>query len=385
MRPRRSNLSTNSVLSRDRRERFRKLNSIGVTPFLPLWGSLRPVAGFSPRQMITVLATLCILAASALAGPECASCHREEARSQPATDMAWALMPANENKVLQAHPKLTVSRGGYTYTVETRDGHSTYTVTDGRDTISQPIRWAFGIRSQTWVFEYGGKFYESLVSYYAPIDGLDITMGDLSIQPHTLLEAFGRELSDFETRSCFNCHATRAVDQEKLHLDTLVAGVQCERCHIGAARHAQDISQGKANSVPPKLAALTPEETSNFCGQCHRTWERVVRDHLRGPINVRFQPYRLSNSKCYDGGDTRMSCTACHDPHHQVTRGAGAYDAKCQACHSPASGSAAVKACPVATSKCTECHMPKIELPGGHMIFTDHQIRIVRAGDPYPN
>jgi hypothetical protein len=29
--------------------------------------------------------------------------------------------------------------------------------------------------------------------------------------------------------------------------------------------------------------------------------------------------------------------------------------------------------------------MPKIELPGAHAGFTDHQIRIVRAGEAYPN
>jgi hypothetical protein len=29
--------------------------------------------------------------------------------------------------------------------------------------------------------------------------------------------------------------------------------------------------------------------------------------------------------------------------------------------------------------------MPKIELPGSHAGFTEHQIRIARAGDPYPN
>jgi hypothetical protein len=29
--------------------------------------------------------------------------------------------------------------------------------------------------------------------------------------------------------------------------------------------------------------------------------------------------------------------------------------------------------------------MPKMELPGSHALFTDHQIRIVKAGEPYPN
>jgi formate-dependent nitrite reductase cytochrome c552 subunit len=141
------------------------------------------------------------------------------------------------------------------------------------------------------------------------------------------------------------------------------------------------------DSVPPKLGRLSPEEISNFCGQCHRTWERVVRDRLRGEINVRFQPYRLANSKCYDGGDRRMSCIACHDPHRDIVRSAAGYDSKCLACHSGAAGvSAGAKSCRAAkTNGCANCHMPKIELPGGHMVFTDHQIRVVRAGEPYPN
>jgi hypothetical protein len=29
--------------------------------------------------------------------------------------------------------------------------------------------------------------------------------------------------------------------------------------------------------------------------------------------------------------------------------------------------------------------MPKVELRGGHMIFTDYQIRVVRPGESYPN
>jgi len=41
-------------------------------------------------------------------------------------------------------------------------------------------------------------------------------------------------------------------------------------------------------------------------------------------------------------------------------------------------------ACPVGTTKCTSCHMPKIELPDFHHEFTDHRIRTVRKGDPFP-
>jgi hypothetical protein len=29
--------------------------------------------------------------------------------------------------------------------------------------------------------------------------------------------------------------------------------------------------------------------------------------------------------------------------------------------------------------------MPKIEIPGSHFQFTDHRIRVVKAGEPFPN
>lgn len=340
------------------------------------------------RLRVRIIAAGLLLAGTLAAAPQCQSCHNTQGRSQPGTDMAWALAPPGSNRVLEANPALTIQKGVYRYLIETANGQSQYSVTDGKDKITVPIRWAFGLHSQTWVFEYRGRFYESLVSYFAKIKGLDTTIGDNSIHPQTLLEAFGRELTEFETKSCFGCHATHAFEGNRLQLDSLTAGVQCERCHTGAESHLQSITQGKAVSVPQKLGQLTPEEMSNFCGQCHRTWDRVVRDRLFGEINVRFQPYRLSNSKCYDGGDRRMSCIACHDPHRDVVRGAESYDAKCQACHSAGatvSGAAKPKTCHVATSGCANCHMPKIELPGGHMVFTDHQIRVVRPGESYPN
>jgi hypothetical protein len=31
------------------------------------------------------------------------------------------------------------------------------------------------------------------------------------------------------------------------------------------------------------------------------------------------------------------------------------------------------------------CHMPKVKLPNGLMTFTDHEIRIVKPGAPFPN
>ena len=305
--------------------------------------------------------------------------------------MGRAVELPGANPTLQAHPKMTFRRGPYSYTVETAGDKSTYTVTDGTRTISLPIQWSFGTGGQTWVLERQGKFYDSLVSFYPAIEGLDITMGEERVTPQSLEEAVGRELRHGETRACFGCHATNAVRARKVDLGSMEPGVTCQHCHEGTNVHLVDALQGDFGSVPPKLGKLSSEDISSFCGQCHRTWETVIRSHFEGEINVRFQPYRLANSKCFNGADARISCLACHDPHQDVVREDSSYDRKCLACHEISVAQARVASlarahpCPVAKVNCVSCHMPKVSLPGGHMAFTDHQIRIVRSGEPYPN
>lgn len=314
----------------------------------------------------------------------CASCHRSQALSQPDTQMGRAMQVPGNNPELAAHPKLTYSLGGYTYTVETRNGQSQYIVSDGTHSISLPILWSMGAEAQTWVLERDGHMYESLVSYYPTLNGLFTTVGDEKLQPKTLEEAIGRPLSVEDETTCFGCHSTGAVHDHKLDLAALTPGLTCEHCHTGAIAHLDSALKGGKSIDPPSLGDMSTEDISNFCGGCHRSWELVVRAGWKGPSNVRFQPYRLANSRCYNGTDPRISCIACHDPHEKVERNVAYYDSKCLACHSTPQ-QAQAKVCPVAKKDCTTCHMPKVPFPGGHFIFTDHDIRIVKANEPYPN
>jgi Cytochrome c554 and c-prime len=331
-------------------------------------------------------AAVCVALAGAARGapPQpaivtCANCHRAEAQSQPETAMGIGIeLPPNQ-KPLQAHPKLTVEENGYRYNIERKNGVSTYTVSDGSGALSLPIRYAFGVDNLTFVLEYQGRFYESLVSYYQKIEGLGITMGDERMRPHDLTEAMGRKTSDQEITSCFNCHGTGGVSQGKLTLASLKPGLSCEHCHTGADAHMQAMAGGKPAPAPLKLGEMAAEEMSNFCGQCHRTWESVVGLRLFGEKNVRFQPYRLANSQCFLGDDKRIRCTACHDPHAALVRQEASYDRACLSCHSVTQ-----KTCPVADKNCISCHMPKVQVPGSPALFTDHEIRVVHAGDPYP-
>ncbi len=337
-----------------------------------------------------LLCSLPAQAQKALDVAACAKCHAAQSVPQLQTPMGQAMQIHGHNPTLEAHPKLTFTAGKYTYTVATHAGVTQYTVTDGTDTISQPVQWTMGAKAQTWILQRDGKLYESLVSYYPAINGLDITTGDERLHPATLLEAMGRRFGDQDAKACFGCHATNAVAAHKLNLDWLQPGLTCEHCHTDAAAHLAHISRGDDSVLPRDLSALSSEDMSNFCGQCHRTWDTVVRSHWLNSSNVRFQPYRLANSRCFDGTDPRISCVACHNPHEDVKHDAAYYDTKCLACHSPAvtvsaSNTIHAKPCPVANNHCASCHMPKVPLPNGHLVFTDHDIRVVKPGAPYPN
>lgn len=300
--------------------------------------------------------------------------------------MGHGLLIGASPLVLNGHDQLAFRKGPYSYAVQRQGNQIVYSVTDGIGTLSVPVKWTMGARAHTFVLEYDGQLYESLISYYPALDGMDTTNGDEGLKPHTLLQALGRKLDNTESQKCFGCHATGGVSANSLQLDAVLAGVKCEHCHTGANGHMEAMTHGNPSVIPPKLKTLSPLEMSNFCGQCHRTWEDIMSGTVWGAFDVRFQPYRLSNSKCFDGADRRISCTACHDPHHEVVKDAGSYDVKCLACHSSSSAHPeTVKSCPVGRTGCVTCHMPKVDMPGMHQAFTDHQIRIVRANDKYPD
>ncbi len=316
----------------------------------------------------------------------CASCHAAESKAHPGTLMAHAAETVAECEVLRSHPLMTTSIGRYSYRIERKGDQSIYTVSDGAQTLTVPIKYSLGLGAagQTYVFEKDGKLFESFVSYYKALDGLDITIGDQPLSPSSLGDAAGRLLGIHEVVLCFGCHTTDSIHAGRLVEESLIPGIQCEGCHGPSEEHLAAMKKGDTqHGAMKRLAGMTAEESAQFCGQCHRTWDYVA---THGPFNsgnVRFQPYRLTISKCFEVDDPRIACTVCHDPHQNASQASAQYDAKCQACH--AGGKPGAKACKVAAKDCVSCHMPKIELPGSHHRFTDHNIRIVAKNGVYPD
>jgi hypothetical protein len=135
-------------------------------------------------------------------------------------------------------------------------------------------------------------------------------------------------------------------------------------------------------------ARLRPVEQVDYCGSCHATSIDVQLSGSMGLPSVRFPAYRLENSACWRD-DARIQCTACHDPHQPLVHDSSYYDQRCLACHQASETTKPDdahpgRACPAATKDCTSCHMPKYEFPDVHHKFTDHQIRVVKAGEHVP-
>lgn len=344
------------------------------------------------RLSLLVGTLLLALVARAEVGPQaCAACHRSQTRAAAHNPIAQALVPAKDSAVLAAHPELRVTIGQYHYTIRREGDRYLYQVTDGRESFEAPVIWAFGAgeTGQTYMIERNGTLVETRVSYYPSLRGLNLTIGAAAIQANNLTDAIGRPLDARDTRECFGCHSTQADLAKTFVLAKAVPGVLCQNCHGSGDAHIAAVKLGRKNDGVRSFKNDGAEEISEFCGTCHRTWAQVQLMHVRGINTIRFQPYRLTGSQCYDTSDPRISCVACHNVHEPVVREASFYDAKCLACHvtnrTQRAQARSQKVCPKSARDCTTCHMPKLELPGAFAKFTDHRIRIVRTGEEFPD
>jgi hypothetical protein len=323
----------------------------------------------------------------------CAECHDKEA-SQITTPMAQAMEVAPDCRIVTANTRLTFHNGPYTYSIS-RDGQQiVYSVSDGTNRINEPILYCFGQGhvGQTYLFRHNGTLYETRVSYFAKKRGLDFTIGHRPTVPASLEDALGRAIAGEEAQLCFGCHTTGSVKSMELKLERLQPGVGCEACHGPGEKHVVSMKAKKFDKReifdPGRLSAH--ELSQSFCGTCHTSFEQaMLMPGQSGINNIRFQPYRIFNSRGHNTNDARVSCLSCHNPHEKLQKNAAYYDDKCLACHlttpkDTATARRAAPACPVSTKQCTTCHMPKVELPGMHAEFTDHWIRIARPNEPTP-
>jgi hypothetical protein len=310
------------------------------------------------------------------------------------TPMAQALEVAPACRIITARGRLTFRNGQYTYEISHQGKTIVYSVSDGSNTIKEPILFCFGQGhiGQTYLFRHNDLLYETRVSYFEKLRQLDVTIGHKPAVPTSLDDALGRAIGGDEPQQCFGCHTTGAVAGTQLKLNQLRAGVGCESCHGPGEKHVVAMKEKKFREPqifnPSRLGGH--DLSQSFCGTCHTSFEQaMLMPGQAGINNIRFQPYRMFNSRGHNTDDPRIGCLACHNPHEKLRKETAYYDQKCLACHltkanEPKTQRRPAAACPVSTKSCATCHMPKVELPGMHAAFTDHWIRVAKPNEPVP-
>ena len=335
----------------------------------------------------------------------CASCHSAIYSSQTKTSMALTAHRAASSPVLASHSDLKFSTGAYRYSIRLNSSSASYEIGSSEKDLRALLTWAFGTGrvGQSFLFApKDGTFREARVTYFSSLQNLDFTPTRAFTSVNSTEEAMYREVGPAEVKRCFGCHTTAAYSSNQLDQEKLFLGVTCEACHGPGAKHVATMQSFALAGVTPSgpltilnPTSLGPQDAIDFCGACHATSWDVILSGTKGVSNARAEPYRLELSKCWGKGDARLLCWSCHNPHEQIRAEAESYDHVCLQCHAAArqklkdaaadqSASKAVHAaCPVGTSACVSCHMPKVYVPEMHYKFKDHKIRIARPGEAY--
>ena len=328
----------------------------------------------------------------------CTSCHTQGAE---VTSMRRAAQAGRDADFLKG-ATLSAEAAPYRYELSSTPRGLHYAVSSRSQKLSQDLSWAIGAGdlARTFLYQQDGRWMQSEISFYTHLAALDITTGlGRSVDPD-LPGALGQPLTDADARSCFGCHTVHATTSAGLNPLHAEPGLGCEACHGPALAHVNRMHAGKStpSGQTPELsgifnpATLSPSDSIDFCGACHRTSAdaKLSVTQAFGTSVIRFQPYRLEESKCWRATkDERLTCVAYHDPHKPLNRDSLSYDRQCLQCHtgtghasaqSPAPTQAPL-VCPKATANCVSCHMPKVTIASMHGQFTDHYIRVVRASE----
>jgi hypothetical protein len=329
-----------------------------------------------------------------LAMQACAECHAKEVDE---------FRNAPHNQTLRTPLAVDVPKLSWNQTVRIGDVESVWSLPAADSSLwvnstayPSPIKvdWLFGSGSHAITPvslnpDADGRtgLIEHHMSWY-PEAGLAATLGITNSHPTVAgIKAVGECLHHPEAMECFGCHATHlTINDGQLIQSEIMPGVQCARCHVQTHEHVAAMQNGSEATFMDDWKRLSPLESSNRCGECHRRADQMTADELT-PTNkllIRFAPVGISQSACFLQQDTMhgalgankpFNCTFCHDPHQPASRDASFYVNRCLECHGAEPGHASLCRSQPMTSQCLSCHMPTVEVQK-HLRFTDHWIRI---------
>ncbi len=314
----------------------------------------------------------------------CAPCHSGEFTDWNASRHAHTLQRVTR-KELGALAPPTGRVPSTVFTLVANEGGIAASAPAQSDAIA-PLKYALGSgkTGMTYVTPApDGRLLEFHMSYFPHQKAWYVTPGQESLAPDDL----GKIHPPADGRKCILCHAVTLPEQSG-DPQPAFYGVGCESCHGPGSAHIA-AKQGGPDSAGgmDDLTAWPSRRLLDLCGRCHGTKQDVVSQNLPKSISNRMEPYRLSESRCYQESHDTLSCLTCHNPHHDASADDRSYERVCLSCHTKDASKrpSAVRAqevhtCPVnPRSGCVKCHMPARQAIPNTKLPTwmaDHEIRV---------
>lgn len=289
----------------------------------------------------------------------------------------------------------------------------------GKEQEIHRIDITFGMKhAQTFLYWHGNKTFELPISYYTSVHTWASSPGYPSVINFT------RSIN----KGCFECHssyidsksnATNMEIEEVLDKNSLINGIDCERCHGPATNHVNyhltypDVKEAKYIVTSNKLSR---QQKLDACAVCHSGNDKhkeissfyfkmgdtlanfflpwVTHSNKTADFDVHGNQYQLlSESKCFLQSKT-LGCTTCHNPHANASNDLNEYSKKCLSCHKDTDHSSLkMDEATASTMKanCIDCHMPKqpsraitFQLSGSdttsYYLLRTHKIAVYRDG-----
>jgi hypothetical protein len=245
-------------------------------------------------------------------------------------------------------------------------------------------------KAQTSLFWDKDNVYELPLSHYISANNWGTSPGYPPNQPY-----FDTPV----TIVCFECHSSNLelkhkntnteeyfgteMTPETMKKESLVFGIDCERCHGSAKEHVDYHKRNPGLKLAKYIVtnkSLNTQQKLARCVICHSAAENLQSRFKFVPGNSMADFYNesglnaninpdvhgnqyglLSQSKCFVESKT-MDCTTCHDSHNDAKESLSKQSEKCLSCHSEVKNNFCITKVPQEVSlkdNCIDCHMPK--------------------------
>jgi hypothetical protein len=317
----------------------------------------------------------------------CITCHKDIADSSMHAAHYRTSSLANTDSLKRLiNPSMADFYFGDSSYIRLRRNESTFQQThftgnQQLNTQTFDIAFGSGEKAQTYAYWNGDKLYELPLTYFTGINGWANSPGFPSGHPR-----FDRII---ESR-CFQCHASyieREITQtgslnveEKLNKNTVLFGIDCQRCHGPAKEHVDfhtdNPSEKKAMHITA-ISSLSRQRQLDLCGTCHSGNDQAPQRNLFGfkpgdTLSNYYYPefgstrepdvhgkqlQLLQSSQCFQ--QSTMTCSTCHNSHGSGNGQLQAFITKCMNCHQQSTHATTMLNNKTMTLNCIDCHMPK--------------------------